>query len=102
MRIRQRCRVDPLCRRATRHAVKDPDGWPRASRGTREASTRDLLAERTDQREARLYRSDDPLRNFIDGRFAGEPDLEPVETTHRSVTITRPGSITLRGGRSVR
>ena len=79
------------------------DGSVFVTRGTIEASDSDWLYEDDyGPNAARLYRSDNHYRNFIDCVLSRKEPIAPVETAHRSITIAHLGNISLRLGRDLR
>jgi hypothetical protein len=73
--------------------------WLWVNRGKITASSRDLLKEKIRPEEIRLYESADHTRNFIDCIYNRKPTAAPMETAHRTITISHLANIALRLGR---
>jgi predicted dehydrogenase len=59
----------------------------------------ELLSEAIRPEETHLYESKDHTRNFIDCIYSGKPTAAPIETAHRTITISHLANIALRLGR---
>jgi hypothetical protein len=49
-----------------------------------------------------LYQSDDHSRNFIDCVISRKETVAPIETAHRSITVSHLGNIAMRLGRDLK
>ncbi len=68
--------------------------WARADRGQHELSENLKGVKLTDS-DIKLYKSDDHFRNFIDCVYSGKETVAPVETAHRSITISHLSNISM-------
>jgi predicted dehydrogenase len=73
--------------------------WIFVSRGRIDASDKKLLEEPLGSGAARLYVSNDHMRNFLDCVVSRKPTICPAEVGHRSVTVCHIGVIALRTGK---
>ena len=67
-----------------------------ADRGRHDASPKSLLKSVIGPDEINLYHSDNHSRNFIDCVISREEPVAPIETAHRSITISHLGNIAMR------
>jgi len=72
------------------------EGWVWADRGRHDANPKSLLESVIKPDEIHLYRSDNHARNFIDCVISREEPVVPIETAHRSITISHLGNIAMR------
>jgi len=72
------------------------EGWVRANRGRHDANPKSLLESVIKPDEIHLYRSDNHARNFIDCVISRDEPAAPIETAHRSITISHLGNIAMR------
>ncbi|HUU17775.1 MAG TPA: Gfo/Idh/MocA family oxidoreductase [Sedimentisphaerales bacterium] len=73
-----------------------------ANRGRHDAQPKSLLESVIGPNETHLYRSDNHSRNFIDCVISREEPVAPIETAHRSITISHLGNIAMRLGRDLK
>lgn len=73
--------------------------WIYVNRGTIQASDRNLLREKIEPGEVRLYESKDHSDNFLSCIYDGKPTAAPIEISHRTISIAHLGNIGLRLGR---
>jgi predicted dehydrogenase len=78
------------------------EGWVLAGRGNIHAEPKSLLKTVLGKGEARLYRSDDHRRNFIDCVRNGGKTICPIEAAVRSDTICHLSDVAARLGRTLR
>jgi len=67
-----------------------------ADRGRHDARPKSLLNSVIGPDEINLYRSDNHSRNFIDCVISRKEPVAPIETAHRSITISHLGNIAMR------
>ncbi len=67
-----------------------------ADRGRHDARPKSLLESVIGPNEIHLYRSDNHSRNFIDCVISRKEPVAPIETAHRSITISHLGNIAMR------
>lgn len=77
------------------------DAWVHVSRGSIDASNKDLLEETFGQGEIRLPASENHFRNFIDCVLSRAEPVAPVEQAHRSISICHLGNIEMLLGRDL-
>jgi predicted dehydrogenase len=77
------------------------DAWVHVSRGSIDASNKDLLEETFGQGEIRLPASENHFRNFIDCVLSRAEPVAPVEQAHRSISICHLGNIAMLLGRDL-
>jgi len=68
--------------------------WAEVDRGSMKLSD-NLEGVRLDDKDLRLYVSDNHFRNFIDCVISGEEPIAPAEVAHRSITIAHLGNISM-------
>ena len=68
--------------------------WAMVDRGSQELSE-NLADVRLDDKDIRLYKSENHFRNFIDCVISKEEPIAPAETAHRSITIAHLGNISM-------
>jgi predicted dehydrogenase len=68
--------------------------WAEVDRGSMKLSE-NLEGVTLDDRDIRLYKSDNHFRNFIDCVISGEEPIAPAEVAHRSITIAHLGNISM-------
>jgi predicted dehydrogenase len=73
-----------------------------ADRGRHDAQPKSLLESVIGPNETHLYRSDNHSRNFIDCVISRKEPAAPIETAHRSITISHLGNIAMRLGRNLK
>ncbi|MBW7990213.1 MAG: Gfo/Idh/MocA family oxidoreductase [Planctomycetes bacterium] len=73
-----------------------------ANRGRHNAEPKSLLDSVIGPNEIHLYQSDDHSRNFIDCVISRQETVAPIETAHRSITISHLGNIAMRLGRDLK
>ena len=73
-----------------------------ANRGRHDAEPKSLLDSVIGPNEIHLYQSDNHSRNFIDCVISREETVAPIETAHRSITISHLGNIAMRLGRDLK
>ncbi|MCX7016105.1 MAG: Gfo/Idh/MocA family oxidoreductase [Candidatus Sumerlaeota bacterium] len=78
------------------------EGWVFIWRGVLDAHPKSLLKEAIRPEEARLYRSNDHVRNFLDCVKSRGRTAAPVDVAHRSTTLCCLGDIATRLGRKIR
>jgi predicted dehydrogenase len=74
--------------------------WIWVNRGKLEASDPAIFREKIKPEEINLYVSKDHTDNFLDCVYSGKPPIAPVETAHRTISISHIGNIGLRLGRT--
>jgi len=67
-----------------------------ADRGRHDARPKSLLESVIGPNEIHLYRSDNHSRNFIDCVISRREPVAPIETAHRSITVSHLGNIAMR------
>jgi len=72
------------------------DGWAWADRGRHEVNPKELADTVIGPNEVHLYESNDHFRNFIDCVYSRKDPIAPIETAHRSITISHLGNIAMR------
>jgi predicted dehydrogenase len=87
-----------------RHGVKftGSDGSIWVTRGKIEASQPDLLTTPLASSAARLYESNDHMKNFFDCVRARKQPICEAEIGHRSATVCHLGAIAMRLGRKLK
>ena len=78
------------------------EGKVRANRGRHDAEPKSLLQTVIGPDEIHLYESKNHFRNFIDCVISRKEPVAPIETAHRSITISHLGNIAMRLGRDLR
>jgi hypothetical protein len=78
------------------------EGWVWVNRGAIEASPMSLLDFEAGEKDVRLYRSANHMRNFIDCVKSRQETVAPIEQAHRSITVAHLGNISLRLGRDLK
>ena len=78
------------------------EGWVWADRGRHDANPKSLLKSVIKPDEIHLYRSENHARNFIDCVISRDETVAPIETAHRSITISHLGNIAMRLGRDLK
>ncbi|UCG48625.1 MAG: Gfo/Idh/MocA family oxidoreductase [Phycisphaerales bacterium] len=78
------------------------EGKVRANRGRHDAEPKSLLETVIGPDEIHLYESNNHFRNFIDCVISRKEPVAPIETAHRSITISHLGNIAMRLGRDLR
>ena len=78
------------------------EGWVWANRGRHDADPKSILDSKIGPNEIHLYRSDNHFRNFIDCVISRDEPVAPIETAHRSITISHLGNIAMRLGRDLK
>ena len=66
-----------------------------ANRREHGASSPKILDSKIGENEVQLYKSDNHYRNFIDCVISREETAAPVETAHRSITMSHLGNIAM-------
>lgn len=74
--------------------------WIWVNRGKLLASDPNLFRDKIRPEEVHLYESKDHTDNFLDCVYSGKPPVAPVETAHRTISISHLGNIGLRLGRT--
>jgi len=78
------------------------EGWVWANRGRHDASPKSLLDSVIGPNETHLYQSDNHAGNFIDCVISRQETVAPIETAHRSITISHLGNTAMRLGRDLK
>ena len=78
------------------------EGWVWADRGRHDANPKSLLESVIKPDEIHLYQSDNHAGNFIDCVISRDEPVAPIETAHRSITISHLGNIAMRLGRDLK
>jgi predicted dehydrogenase len=78
------------------------EGWVWADRGRHDANPKSLLKSVIKPDEIHLYRSENHARNFIDCVISRDKTVAPIETAHRSITVSHLGNIAMRLGRDLK
>ena len=93
--------IDP---KGQRHGIKfeGEDGWIWVTRGTITANDRNLLKYKFNDKDIRLYFSNDHMGNFLECVKSRKAPICDVEIGHRSATVCHLGSISVRLGRKLR
>ena len=93
--------IDP---KGQRHGIKfeGEDGWIWVTRGTITANDRNLLKYKFNDKDIRLYFSNDHMGNFLECVRSRKAPICDVEIGHRSATVCHLGSISVRLGRKLR
>ena len=78
------------------------DGWVWANRGKHDASSKEILNSKIEDREIHLYESSDHVTNFIDCMISRKETVAPVEIAHRSITLAHLGNVALMMGRDLK
>jgi predicted dehydrogenase len=73
-----------------------------ANRGRHDAEPKSILDSKIGPDETNLYRSSNHFRNFIDCVISRNQPVAPIETAHRSITISHLGNIAMLLGRDLR
>jgi predicted dehydrogenase len=76
-------------------------GWIFVSRGSLQASDRNILNEQIGPDEIQVYKSYDHFRNFIDCVKTRKETITPSETAHRSISVGLLGEIAMNTGRKL-
>jgi predicted dehydrogenase len=92
--------IDP---KGQRHGVRfeGSDGWIWVTRGTINASDRELLKYKFAESDKRLYTSNDHMGNFLECVKSRKAPICDVEIGHRSATMCHLGAISVRLGRKL-
>ena len=77
------------------------EGWVWADRGRHDANPKSLLESVIKPDEIHLYQSENHAGNFIDCVISRNEPVAPIETAHRSITISHLGNIAMRLGRDL-
>jgi len=77
------------------------DGWIWVTRGTIQASNRQILREKLPDHAQRVYFSNDHMGNFIDCVKTRKAPICPAEIGHRSASLCHLGVIAIRLGRKL-
>lgn len=72
--------------------------WIWVNRDRIGASNLDILRQTPQEGEIKLYASKDHTANFIDCIYNGEATIAPVETAHRTISVSHLANIALRQG----
>ncbi|MBE0537512.1 MAG: Gfo/Idh/MocA family oxidoreductase [Phycisphaerae bacterium] len=72
------------------------EGWVWANRGRHEAEPKGILESVIKPDEIHLYKSDNHFRNFVDCVISRKQPAAPIETAHRSITISHLGNIAMQ------
>ena len=90
-------------RNGQQHGIKftGSDGWLWVTRGSIDASDRQIFRERFTDNDPRVYQSDDHMGNFIDCVKTRKTPICPVGVGHRSASISHLGVIAVRLGRKL-
>ncbi len=85
------------------HGIKfhGVDGWIWVTRGTIQASDRQILKEKLPNDAKRVYFSNDHMGNFIECVKTRKPTICPAEVGHRSASLCHLGVIAIRLGRKL-
>jgi predicted dehydrogenase len=78
------------------------EGWVWVNRGSINAKPKSLLKSVIGPSEIHLYDSRDHMRNFIDCVISRREPIAPVETAHRSITLSHLGNIAMLLGRDLK
>jgi predicted dehydrogenase len=78
------------------------EGKVRANRGWHDAEPKSILDTVIGPNEIHLYESKNHFRNFIDCVISRKEPAAPIETAHRSITISHLGNIAMRLGRDLK
>ncbi|MHC4206580.1 MAG: Gfo/Idh/MocA family protein [Planctomycetota bacterium] len=78
------------------------EGQVWANRGRHDANPRSLLETVIKPDEIHLYRSENHTRNFIDCVISRDEPVAPIETAHRSITVSHLGNIAMQLGRDLK
>jgi len=78
------------------------EGWVWADRGRHDAHPKSLLESVIKPDEIHPYRSENHARNFIDCVISREETVAPIETAHRSITISHLGNIAMQLNRDLK
>ena len=73
-----------------------------ANRGRHDAEPKSILDSKIGPDEINLYRSSNHFRNFIDCVISRNQPVAPIETAHRSITISHLGNIAMLLGRDLK
>jgi len=66
------------------------------TRGKIESDPANLVTSEIGQREIHLYKSANHFRNWVDCILSRQEPIAPVETAHRSITLSHLGNIAMR------
>ena len=72
--------------------------WIWVNRDRLAASNIDILRQVPKDGEIKLYESKDHTANFIDCVYSGKPTIAPIETAHRTISVSHLANIALRQG----
>lgn len=78
------------------------EGWVWVNRGQIDASPKSLLDSEIGPNEVHLYKSAHHMRNFIDCVYTRTQPIAPIETAHRSITISHLGNIAMKLERNLK
>lgn len=78
------------------------DGWVYVDRGRIDARPKELLKEKFDSGDVKLYKSEDHMQNFLDCIKSRRPTITPVETAHRSASVGHLALMAIKLGRKLR
>ena len=79
-----------------------PDGWLYVTRGTIEASKKEILQDKFTDKDTRLPVSSDHMGNFFAAVRTRKDPICPVEGGHQSATVGHLIVIALRTGKTLR
>ncbi|MCZ6772478.1 MAG: Gfo/Idh/MocA family oxidoreductase [Proteobacteria bacterium] len=90
-------------RNGQQHGIRftGTDGWLWVTRGSINASDRQIFREPFSDNDPRVYQSDDHMGNFIDCVKTRKTPICPVGVGHRSASISHLGVIAVRLGRKL-
>jgi predicted dehydrogenase len=86
-----------------RHGIRFEceDGWIWVTRGTINASDREILKHKYGPSEQRVYESNDHMGNFLSCVKSRKETICPAEVGHRSASMCHLGGIAVRLGRKL-
>jgi predicted dehydrogenase len=76
-------------------------GWIFVKRGAIDASDRDILRQKVQEGEIKLYKSSNHMKNFLECMRTRKDPVAPVEVGHRSNTICVMTHIAMKLGRKL-
>lgn len=76
-------------------------GWVFVKRGAIQASDREILRQKIQENETKLYRSSNHMKNFLECMHNRKDPVAPVEVGHRSNTICVLTHIAMKLGRKL-
>ncbi|NQT81027.1 MAG: Gfo/Idh/MocA family oxidoreductase [Candidatus Aminicenantes bacterium] len=77
-------------------------GWVFVKRGAIQASDREILRQKIQENEIKLYRSSNHMKNFLECMHNRKDPVAPIEVGHRSNTICVLTHIAMKLGRKLR